>query len=43
VGNRRAELRHTGKWERFDDDIRQEWWTGDALPDAKVVRREVAR
>ena len=29
--------------ERFDDfDIRQEWWTGDALPEAKVVRREVA-
>ena len=22
--------------------IRQEWWTGDALPDAKVVRRELA-
>ena len=29
--------------ERFDDfAIRQEWWTGDALPDAKVVRREMA-
>ena len=29
--------------ERFDDyAIRQEWWTGDALPDAKVVRRELA-
>ena len=29
--------------ERFDDfDIRQEWWTGDALPEAKVVRRELA-
>ena len=29
--------------ERFDDFvIRQEWWTGDALPDAKVVRRELA-
>jgi hypothetical protein len=28
---------------RFDDfDIRQEWWTGEALPDAKVVRRELA-
>ena len=22
--------------------IRQEWWTGEALPEAKVVRREVA-
>ena len=22
--------------------IRQEWWTGEALPDAKVVRRELA-
>ena len=27
----------------FDDfEIRQEWWTGDSLPDAKVVRRELA-
>ena len=25
-----------------DFAIRQEWWTGDALPDAKVVRRELA-
>ena len=40
---RRAELRHTGEGERRDDfDIRQEWWTGDALPEAKVVRRELA-
>ena len=32
-----------GRCERFDDfAIRQEWWTGDALPDAKVVRRELA-
>ena len=23
--------------------IRQEWWTGEALPEAKVVRRELAR
>ncbi len=23
-------------------EIRQEWWAGDALPDAKVVRRELA-
>ena len=36
-------LRHTDEGERFDDfAIRQEWWTGDALPDAKVVRRELA-
>ncbi|OBK73337.1 hypothetical protein A5650_21185 [Mycobacterium sp. 1164985.4] len=43
VSKRRAELRHTRSGERFDDfDIRQEWWTGDALPDAKVVRRELA-
>jgi hypothetical protein len=39
---RRAELRHTRGGEPFDDfDIRQEWWTGDALPEAKVVRREL--
>ena len=43
VSKRRAELRRTREGERFDDfDIRQEWWTGDALPEAKVVRREVA-
>jgi hypothetical protein len=36
-------MRHTRDGERFDDfEIRQEWWTGVALPDAKVVRREVA-
>jgi hypothetical protein len=29
--------------ERFDDfAIRQEWWTGEALPEAKVARRELA-
>ena len=29
--------------ERFDDfAIRQEWWTGEALAEAKVVRRELA-
>ena len=28
--------------ERSDDfDIRQEWWTGDALPDTKVARRKL--
>ena len=28
-----AALRHTDEGERFDDfAIRQEWWTGDALP-----------
>lgn len=43
VSKRRAQLRHTREGERFDDfDIRQEWWTGDALPDARVVRRELA-
>ena len=37
-----AALRHTDEGERFDDfAIRQEWWTGDALPEAKVVRREL--
>ena len=40
---RRSMLRHTDEGERFDDfAIRQEWWTGDALPEAKVVRRELA-
>ena len=34
---------HTDEGERFDDfAIRQQWWTGDALPEAKVVRRELA-
>ena len=43
VSKRRAGLRHTRGGERFDDfDIRQDWWTGDALPEAKVVRRELA-
>jgi hypothetical protein len=43
VSKRRAELRHTCDDERRDDfDIRQEWWTGDVLPDAKLVRRELA-
>jgi hypothetical protein len=43
VAKRRSALRHTDEGERFDDfAIRQEWWTGDALPDAKVVRRELA-
>ena len=33
----------TDEGERFDDfAIRQEWWTGEALPEAKVVRRELA-
>ena len=36
-------MRHTDEGDRFDDfAIRQEWWTGDALPEAKVVRRELA-
>jgi hypothetical protein len=43
VSKRRGALRNTDEGERFDDFvIRQEWWTGDALPDAKVVRRELA-
>jgi len=43
VSKRRAELRHTREEERFDDfDIRREWWTGDVLRDAKVVRRGLA-
>ena len=42
VAKRRAALRHTDKSERFDDfAIRQQWWTGEALPEAKVVRREL--
>ena len=33
----------TDEGDRFDDfAIRQEWWTGDALPEATVVRRELA-
>ena len=40
---RRGALRHTDEGERFDDfAIRQEWWTGEALPEATVVRRELA-
>ena len=43
VSKRRGALRHTDEGERFDDfAIRQEWWTGEALPEAKVVRRELA-
>jgi hypothetical protein len=43
VSKRRGGLRHTRDGERFDDfEIRQGWWTGDALPEAKVVRRELA-
>jgi hypothetical protein len=43
VSKRRGALRHTDEGDRFDDfAIRQEWWTGEALPEAKVVRREIA-
>ncbi len=43
AAKRRSMLRHTDEGERFDDfAIRQQWWTGDALPEATVVRREVA-
>ena len=39
----RGGQRDLGGGERFDDfDIRQEWWTGEALPEAKLVRRELA-
>ena len=42
VGKRRGALRHTDEGERFEDfAIRQEWWTGEALPEATVVRREL--
>ena len=44
AAKRRGALRHTDEGERFDDyAIRQEWWTGDALPEATVVRLELAR
>ena len=37
-----ARYAHTDEGERFDDfAIRQEWWTGEELPEAKVVRREL--
>jgi hypothetical protein len=43
AAKRRSMLRHTDEGERFDDyAIRQEWWTGDAVPEAEVVRRELA-
>lgn len=42
VSKRRIHLRRTHHDERFDDfSIHQQWWTGDALPDARVVRREM--
>ena len=44
VSKRRSALRHTDEGDRFDDfAIRQEWWTGEALPEATVVRRELGR
>jgi len=43
VSKRRGALRHTDEGERFDDfAIRQEWWSGEALPEATVVCRELA-
>ena len=43
VAKRHAELRDTDEGTRFDDfAIRQGWWTGEALPEATVVRRELA-
>ena len=42
IAKRRGALRHTDEGERFDDyAIRQQWWTGEALPEATVVRREL--
>jgi hypothetical protein len=42
VSKRRGALRHTDEGERFDDfAIRQEWWSGEALPEATVVCREL--
>jgi hypothetical protein len=42
VSKRRGALRDTAEGDRFDDfAIRQEWWTGEALPEATVVRREL--
>ncbi len=42
ASKRRGGLRDTDEGEPFDDfAIRQEWWTGDALPDAKVLRLEL--
>ena len=39
---RRGALRDTDEGERFDDfAIRQEWWSGEELPQAKLVRREL--
>ena len=43
VAKRRGALRDTDEGERFDDyAIRRDWRTGEALPDATVVRRELA-
>ena len=39
---RRSALRDTDEGERFHDfAVRQEWWTGEELPEAKLVRREL--
>ena len=43
VARRHSMLRNTDEGDRFDDfAIRQEWWTGEALPEATVVRHELA-
>ena len=39
---RLSEIRQPDDQRRDDFNIHQEWWTGDALPDATVVRRELA-
>ena len=42
ISKRRREMRHTDEGDRFDDfAIRQEWWSGEALPEATVLRREM--
>ena len=42
VSKRRGALRDNDEGDRFDDyAIRQGWWTGEALPEATVVRREL--
>ena len=42
ISKRRGQMRHTDEGDRFDDfAVRQEWWTGEALPEATVVRREM--
>ena len=39
----RSAPRHRDNERRDDFDIRQEWWTGDALPDAKIGEPQTSR